>query len=509
MAEPTPHPSTWEPLRQPLFLALWGAAIASNVGTWMQEVGQAWLMTSLAPTPLMVALLQTVESFPMFLLALPAGAVADVVDRRRLLLFTQTWMLAAATGLGVATLLKFTTPNLLLVFVGALGVGAALNMPAWQAIIPELVPRPQLPAAVTLNSAGFNIARAVGPALGGFVVAVTSPGIAFLINAASFLAVILVLYRWRRSATTSTLPAERVLGAVRAGLRYVRHAPPLRAVLMRTALFTGGASALWATLPLVARKDLGLEAIGYGVLLGCLGGGAVLATGLLPRLRRHVSSDLVVVGATMLFAAATAALAWVRVLGVLCAAMVLGGMAWMAAMSTFMVAAQVAVPAWVRARALAVYLLVFMGGMAAGSALWGAVAEQTTIPDALVAAALGLLIGLPATLRYRLENGEDLDLTPSQHWPGHSTLVTTPGAEDGPVLVMIEYRIDPKKATEFAQAMQAVRLLRRRDGAARWGLFHDMENPSRYLETFVVESWAEHLRQHERVTRADLAVEER
>jgi MFS family permease len=499
--------SAWEPLRRPVFLALWLAAMASNVGTWMQEVGQSWLMTLLDPTPLMVALVQTVESLPMFLLALPAGALADVVDRRRLLLLTQGWMLAAATGLGLTTLLGLTGPWVLLVFVFALGVGAALNMPAWQAIIPELVPRPELPAAVALNSVGFNVARAVGPALGGLVVASAGPGPAFLLNAVSFLGVLVVLYRWRREAPASVLPAERVLGAVRAGLRYVRHSPPLRAVLVRVALFMAGASALWATLPLVARVQLGLGAVGYGVLLGCLGGGAVLGAILLPRLRRLVSADAIVAGATVVFAGATAVVASVHVVGVVCPVLVAAGSAWMAAMASFTVAAQLAAPGWVRARALAVYLLVFQGGMAAGSALWGAVAQKAEIPLALGAAALSLVVGLPAVFRYRLGSAEGIDLTPSRHWRDPEA-VTGPDPDRGPVLVTVEYRVDPSQGGEFSRAMQAVRLLRRRDGAVLWGLFHDVADPARYVETFVVESWAEHLRQHERVTVADRDIEQ-
>src|SRR2546423_5830569 len=282
------QPSAWSPLSQSLFRALWLAAVASNIGTWMHNVGADWLMTSLAPSPLMVGLMQTAENAPLFLLALPAGAMADIVDRRRLLLFTQGWMLVSAVALGLLTLFGLTTPWVLLLLIFSLGLGAALNAPAWQAIMPELVPRSELAAAVSLNSVAFNIARAVGPALGGFVVAAVGSWAVFLLNSLSFLGVLFVLYRWQREPEESISPTERVVGAMRAGVRYVRHDPDLRAVLVRTGVFVSCASALWAMLPLVARQQLGLGALGYGVLLGGLGAGAILAAFILPTVPRRI-----------------------------------------------------------------------------------------------------------------------------------------------------------------------------------------------------------------------------
>src|ERR671938_1635075 len=278
-------PSPWSPLRLALFRALWLAAVASNVGTWMHNVGAEWLMTTLAPKPFVVALMQTAETAPTFLLALPAGALADIVDRRRLLLFSQAWMLVAAVGVAAATLAGVTTPPVLLVLTFALGLGAAMNAPAWQAIVPELVPRHELTSAVSLNSVAFNIARAVGPALGGVIVAAAGPWAVFMLNSLSFVGVIFVLYRWRREKVESISPTERVLGAMRAGLRYARHAPELRAVLARTIVFVSCASALWALLPLVARRELGMGALGYGVLLGGLGAGAIVGAFVLPKAR--------------------------------------------------------------------------------------------------------------------------------------------------------------------------------------------------------------------------------
>jgi MFS family permease len=501
-------PSTWSPLRLSLFRALWLAAVASNVGTWMHNVGAEWLMTTLAPTPIMVALMQTAETSPTFLLALPAGALADIIDRRRLLLFSQTWMLVAAVALALSTMLGVVTPIVLLLLTFALGLGAAMNAPAWQAIVPELVPRDQLPAAVSLNSVAFNIARALGPALGGLVVAAAGPWAVFLLNSLSFVGVILVLYRWRREPVESISPTERVAGAMRAGLRYARHAPELRNVLVRTGVFAFCASALWATLPLIARKEMGLGAFEYGVLLGGLGVGAIAGVFVLPGARRAVSVNMLVVLGTIIFAGATLALAYVRVYGLLCGAMLFGGVAWMTTMSSFNISVQTEVPEWVRARALALYLLLFFGSLAAGSATWGLVAERVGIPLTLLSAAAALIVGLAATPFFPIRGGERLDLNPSLHW-SEPTFVLEPHPERGPVLVTVEYLIDPERAAEFAHAMQDVKRILRRDGATRWGLFADTAQRGRYLETFLVESWGEHMRQHARVTNEDRSAEER
>jgi MFS family permease len=500
--------SAWSPLRQPLFRALWIASVASNIGTWMHDVGGVWLMTSLTPSPIMVALMQTATSLPFFLLALPAGALADVVDRRRLLLATQGWMMAAAAMVGALTLVGVTTPWWLLALTFALGLGAAMNAPAWQAITPELVPREEVPSAVALSGVGLNLARAVGPALGGFIVAAAGPSGVFLLNALSCIGVIVVLYRWPRPPRRGVLPPEHMIGAMRAGIRFVWHAPPFHTVLVRAAVFILCGSALWALLPLIARREMGLDAVGYGILLGCLGVGAVAGAAILPRVRRRVVVDRLAMGATVIFALVTVGLATVREVTWLYGILFVGGGAWIALMSSYNAAAQAAAPAWVRARALAVYLLVFQGGMAAGSALWGAMAGRTGIPIALLVSGAGLVLGLLAANRYRLAGGASLDLTPSLHWPQPAVTIE-PAAEYGPVLVTVEYRIDRVHAGDFVQAMQEVRLERLRDGALRWELFHDPADLSRYVETFLVESWVEHLRQHERVTLADREAEAR
>ncbi len=506
-AEASRH-SAWSPLAQPLFRALWLAAVASNIGTWMQNVGADWLMTTLAPSPLMVGLMQTAENAPLFLLALPAGALADIVDRRRLLLVTQAWMLVSAVALGLLTLFGLTTPGVLLLLIFSLGLGSALNAPAWQAIVPELVPRSELSAAVALNSVAFNIARAVGPALGGLVVAAIGSWAVFLLNSLSFVGVLTVLYRWHREPIESISPTERIIGAMRAGVRYVRHDPSLRAVLVRTGVFVSCASALWAMLPLVARQQLRLGAFGYGVLLGGLGAGAVLGAVILPVLRRAVSANSLIIGGTIIFAAVTASLATVHIFALLCVVMIFGGVAWMALMSSFNVSVQALVPAWVRARVLAIYLLVFFGGMALGSAFWGVVATHIGISNALLCAAAALITGIAAAYFFPLRASEELDLEPSLHW-NEPTVVTEFDPQAGPVLVTVDYQIAPERAGEFVVAMQESKRILRRDGAIRWGLFADPAKPGHYVETFLVESWAEHMRQHARVTNEDRAVQER
>ena len=506
--QPPSIASAWGPLREPVFRALWIAAVASNVGTWMEDVGEAWLMTSLSASTLMVALVETAGSLPVVLLAVPSGAFADLIDRRRLLLITQAWMLIVAATLGVLTIAGLTTPWVLLVLAFALGLGAAANAPAWEAITPELVARKDLSAAVTLGAVAFNVARAVGPAAGGLLVAAFGSGPVFLLNAVSFLGVIVVLYRWQRPVAKSNLPPEHVLGAMRAGVRYVRHTPALQAVLVRAAAFILCASALWALLPLVARRGLGLSAAGYGVLLGCLGLGGVTGATFLPKVRQKISTDSLVIGATLIFAAVTIVLGYVHIATLVGGSLFFGGIAWIALLSTFNVAAQTATAAWVRARVLGVYMLAFFGGFAIGSAMWGWIAGRAGISLTLLIAAVGLVGGLATGIRFKLRCGEDLDLTPSAHWP-EPKVQAEPEPEAGPVLVTIEYQIDPDEAETFTQAARASGEIKRRDGAFYWNLFHDTADAGRFVETFIVDSWAEHERQHGRLTEADREVEER
>ncbi len=503
-----PAPSALSPLTYQLFRWLWIASIASNVGTWMQNVGAAWLMTSLGPTALQVALVQTATNLPVFLLGVPAGAMADLFDRRKLLIVSQGWMLGAAGVLGALTLAHETGPWMLLLLTFAMGLGATMNGPAWQAIMPELVPRSDLPAAIALNSVGFNLARAVGPALGGLVVSIVSPGAAFLLNAVSFVGVMIVLYLWPRPPARPPANPESVGSAIWAGFRYVRFAPEMHAVLIRSGVFIISASALWSILPLVAKVELHSESSGYGVLLGCLGVGSILGAMLLTRLRRMLSSEALVTGSIALFGLVNIALAYLASFWIVAVALLMGGMAWMAVNSTLNTVAQTTLPAWVRARALGVYLLVFQGAMALGSVIWGEVANRLGLRQTLLMAGIALLAGAGGTLRLRFASSAEVDTTPSQHWPEPQYSVP-PEPQHGPVLVTVEYLIQPEDYVAFAEAMTAVERIRRRDGALQWGLFQDAAMPGRFLESFLVESWAEHLRQHERFTVSDQVYEER
>lgn len=502
MSLPSAPATTRSPLATPLFRALWIATIVSNIGTWMNDVGSSWLMTSLSPSPLWVAMVQAATTLPMFLFALPAGALADVVDRRKLLITSQVLILVGAAALALSTWLNLTTPIVLLGLTAVMGLGAALSAPAFQAIVPELVEKPALADAIALNSLGVNIARAIGPALGGVIVALAGPSAVYALNAVSILAVLGVLFMWRRQAVTSALPAEHFFGALRAGYRYARHAPALQLVLIRSVAFFLFSSALWALLPLVGRRELGLDAAGYGALLGCMGAGAILGAVLLSRVRKHVSANRLSIMASLLFALATFALAYAVNVWIAGVVMVVAGLAWITMLSALNVAAQMAVPAWVKARALAVYLLVFQGAMTAGSLLWGALASRTDIATALTVASAALALATLIALRFRLPAATALDLTPSGHWA--EPAVSGDHAPDrGPVMILIEYRIDPATTADFVRILHGFKSVRQRDGALRWDVFEDAETPGLVIESFIVASWLEHLRQHDRVTHDD------
>jgi MFS family permease len=474
----------------------------------MQNVGAAWHMATLASSSaLLVALVQTATNLPVFLLGVPAGAIGDIVDRRKLLLITQGWMLAAAAALGVLTITGTSGPWTLLWLTFALGLGATMNGPAWQAIMPELVPRSELPGAIALNSLGFNLARAVGPALGGLVVAAVGAGAAFILNAVSFVGVLIVLYLWKRAPEHSSSSTEGVLAAMWTGMRYVRFAPTMHSVLLRSGSFVISASALWSILPLVAKVELHRESSGFGLLLGCLGAGSILGALIIGRLRQVFSPEAMVTSAVAVFGLVNIALAYLESFAAVAVALLVGGVAWMSVNANLNTAAQTSLPGWVRARALALYLLVFQGAMAVGSVIWGEVATRYGLRTTLLAAGITLCAAAAATARLRLGGSRELDTTPSMHLPEPMLLVER-HPEHGPVLVTVEYLIDPKRGAEFARAMEAVRRIRRRDGAIRWGLFEDAATPGRHIETFVVDSWAEHLRQHDRMTVSDREMEQ-
>jgi len=498
----------WTPLQTALFRNLWIATIVSNVGAWMQDVGAGWLMTSLSSSPSIVALVEAADSFPLMLLALPAGALADIVDRRRLLIVIQFYLLIVTATLGILTLLDLMTAWTLLGFVFILGVGTAVMMPAWSAIVPELVPHDQMPAAVALNSVAINAARAVGPAIAGVLVAAVGVWLVFVLNALSYVGIVAVLLRWRREHHKSTLPAERFLTAIRVGMRFVMHTHALQVVLIRGGAFFVFASATWSLFPLIVRRELGRGPEIYGLLLTCIGIGAVAGAMLLPRVRARISRDALVAGASALYALAALALAHVQNIGLLAVAMLATGVAWISILSALQVTAQMTLPAWVRARGLASFFVVFMAGMALGSILWGQVATRIGIPAALTIAALGMVAAIGLTWGFKLGRHQVLDFTPTLDWPA-PVLAETPEPDSGPVMVTIEYRVQPAKRAEFVTAMQSVREMRRRSGAYFWELFHDSADTARFIECFMDESWLEHLRQHERASVSDREIRER
>jgi MFS family permease len=501
-------PSAWSPLRHRWFRALWIAQFVANTGTWAQTVGAQWLMGDLGGSALQIALVQTAATLPVFLLVVPAGALGDILDRRRLLLLSQTLMLLAAAALAVLTAADGVTPYRLLALTAVLAVGQALAAPCFQAVQPELVPREELPLAALLNGANANVARAVGPAIGGLLVAAAGPAAAFALNSASFLGVLAVLYRWPRPATRRLLGAEPIGQAIRAGLRYVRSAPAFSSVLARSALFMVFASALWALLPAVARGPMGMGPTGYGGLLVAVGSGAVLGTAVLPRLRARRGSGVVVTTAMLAYAAAVAVVGVHPSPVLVVAALVLAGLSWIAVQSTLNATAQLLLPTWARARALAYFQLVFMGGQALGAVMWGVVADILGLTAAFLLPAGGLVLAaLLGLLLVPLQSHNDFRHS-ELPWPRPPSLDWDPDA--GPVLVTVKWRVRDPDVPDFLAVMRDLARARRRTGASLWGVFQDAEDPELFLETFTVRTWREHLRQHvERGTVADADLEER
>ena len=495
----------WRPLRLPMFRNLLAADLVSDIGTFMQGVGAAWLMVSQGAGPLLVALTQTASALPFFLFALPAGALGDIFDRRKVIITTEVWMLCVAVALAALALLHWITPWMLLLLTLALSMGDALEAPTWRAVLPEVVPQEDLLPAMALNGIEFNLARAIGPALGGFLIAASSVGTAFTLNALSFLGVLWVIARWKRPARQRNAPRETLSGATRAAIRYTRNAPEMLTVLGRIAVIMFFASPFWALLPTVAH-ELSRSATLYGVLLAVFGGGAILGAMALQRGRSLLSAEAMLGIGTTVFAGTLWAAATFKWIVPLCVAIALGGAAWTAVMSLTMTVMQNVAPDWVRARAQAVFMLVYMGAWAGGSAFWGYVAGHRGTHFSFVVAAIGTAACPLLILISRLPDKAS-NLAAWDHWR-KPMLMGEAAMEEGPVLVTVEYEIDAKDADEFLAALEKFSRVRRRDGASQWGVYYDTEHPTRYLETFIVESWAEHLRQHTRLTQADRELEE-
>ncbi len=496
------------PLKNTLYRFLWVAMFASDIGVSMQTVGSGWLITSLAPSPFVVSLLQVMTSLSIFLLALPAGALADIVDRRKLFLTTQYFSLAVAAILSILTFGGFTTSSILLVFTLLLGLGNAMSLPVNIVIQTEIVPKKKALAAMTLFSVAIYIGLAVGPLLGGLVVAVAGPWAVFMLNALSFVGVIVFLHRWRKPSERKLLPPEQVIGAIRTGLRYMRHSLHVRALFVRDFALTICGSALVSLLPLLARNGAGSNSILFGILIGAFGiGGMISGLIIVPRIKK-ISIEKRVTSATILYAVAMAVLSFQHDIIIVFFGIFACGTSLIIITSSLNFVAYNSVSSWVRTRVVSVHQMIYWGGVALGSIIWGIVAEIWGIPTALLAASIGLVIGLVTSTRYKLKPLTDVDMTPSMHWSMPRVMIDIDDHEEGSALVEIEFQIDPIRSHEFESAMNKVRSLRLRDGAINWGLFHDIENPSRYVEMFTSESWTEHLRQHERITKADLAIEQ-
>jgi MFS family permease len=502
-------PSSWSPFRHRVFAVIWIATVVSNIGAWMYNAGSGWLMTSLTSDPLVISLVQVATSLPMFLFAMPAGALTDIVDRRKFLIVGETANTLISAIFAALVWFDLVTPTSLLLFMFLIGVGGAMTAPAWQAIVPKLVPAEDLAPAVAANSVGFNVSRAVGPALGGAVIAALGIAAPFWLNAISNLATVGALIWWRSPPTAAgRLPAERFASALRTGFRHARHNTHLGATLMRAVAFFLFASAYWALLPIVARTRISGGPELYGVLLGAIGAGAVSCAFALPWLKAKLGPDRIVMAGTVGTAIALALFAIAHQPITALLGSIVAGASWIAVLASLNVSAQVALPDWVRGRGLAIFGAVMFAAMTLGSVVWGQVAATAGLPTALLAAAAGAFVAIPLTWRWKLQTGAGMDLTPSMHWPSP---VFTQEVEDdqGPVLVTVEYRIaDEGVRGPFLKAIKRLAEERGRDGAYAWGIFEDTAQPGQFLEMFLLESWQEHLRQHERVTNADRVVQE-
>jgi predicted MFS family arabinose efflux permease len=505
-------------LRHSAFRALWIANLASNTGLWIQNTGAGWLMTSLAPSPVMVSLVQAAAMLPVFLFALPGGALADVLDRRATLIGAQIWIAAAGLLLAVLAVLSLLGAWGLLVLTFAIGMGTAVIFPAWAAATPELVSHDDLVQAVALNGVGFNLARALGPALGGFVMAAAGPTAAFALNAIGFLALLWALIAWRRPAERrSRLPPERIPSAVRAGLRFAIAVPAMRAAILRACAFFFFASAVWALMPLVIREGLDLGPAAFGLMLGVAGFGAVAAGTVLPMIRDRLSQGRLVFFASLLAYAAMALLGFSRHWAPAAVAVLIFGAAWLAAGSTLGAAAQMTAPAWVRARALGVYHLAFFGALAVGSLLWGWVGTKVGVPTALALCAGSGAVAAVAVRPWRLVNfaqemaqrvkarrGRAVAAIPMPEAPA-STLKELLHDNSGRVLEVVRYQVDPGNLEAFLEAMRHVREVRLRAGAAGWRLYRDLARPDYFTELWAVDSWTDYLRHAVRLDEVDKA----
>lgn len=500
--------STLAPFRHGIFRAVWTASLASNFGGLIQSVGAAWLMTSISTSSDMVALVQASTALPIMLFSLVSGAIADSFDRRKVMLVAQSFMFVVSVLLTLFAYLGLITPWLLLSFTFLIGCGTALNNPSWQASVGDMVPREDLPAAVALNSMGFNLTRSVGPAIGGIIVAAAGAAAAFAVNAASYVALVTVLARWKPQLPASRLPRETLGAAMGAGMRYVAMSPAIGKVLLRASVFGFTTGSILALLPLVARDLVQGGPLTYGIMLGAFGLGAVGGALISGRLRRLLSSETMVRYAFLGFAACalTAALsphAWLTAIGLL-----VGGACWVLALSHFNVTVQMSTPRWVVGRALSIYQTATFGGIALGSWIWGVVADTHGVEAALIAAAVSMLAGGAIGFLVPLPQLTTMNLDPLNRWT-EPLLSLDLKPRSGPIAIMIEYVIREDDLPEFIELMAERGRIRRRDGARNWTLARDLENPDVWIESYHTPTWLEYVRHNTRATFADAAISER
>ncbi|MFZ3141100.1 MFS transporter [Polaromonas sp.] len=501
-----PSLSPWGPIKRPVFRMLWSVWLTANICMWMNDVAAAWMMTSMTSTPIWVALVQSASTLPVFLLGLPSGALADILDRRRYFIMTQFWVAGVATLLCIAVMAGVMTPPLLLALTFANGIGLAMRWPVFSAIVPELVPRSQLPAALALNGIAMNASRIVGPLLAGALIASAGTEYVFVLNAVLSVVCGFVIMRWRRDHVPSPLGRERLFSAMRVGLQFVGQSSRLRAVLLQIALFFLHSTALLALLPLLARRLHGGDAGTFTLLLAAMGSGAIVAAMFLPRLRQMMERDALVLRSVMLQSVSTAAMALAPNAWIAVPAMLLNGMAWITCANSLSVSAQLALPDWVRARGMSMYQMAIMGASALGAALWGQVATVTDVPTALLAAAVSGTVTMLLAHRWARDQSIEEDLTPSREFKA-PVAHAPPGV--GRMVVTIDYLIDPARSADFLKLMRMSRRSRLRQGALEWELLRDVHQPGRFIEQIVDESWTEHLRRFDRVTASDVALRER
>ncbi len=505
---PAKSQSLWSPLVNPVFRWLWLATLASNIGSWMHDAGAGWLITSLTDSAVVVALMQTATSLPAFFILLPSGALSDIFDRRLYLMVANIGMAIVAVTIAVLTLTHLITAWSLLTLTLLLGAGMAMIMPTWQGIIPEVVQRSEMQNAIGLNTLGMNMSRVIGALIAGQILRLSGSGVVFVCNALSFLFIIVVLWKWKRVPPPVTLPPEKFLSAVRTGLRFAWHSPALKATIIRSVGFYFFACVMWALLPLIARDLLKGDSTTFSNLYAAISTGAIISGFLQPTLRKFMNTDQLLTAAALVFGCGISLTALVPVHMLALLTLALCGAAWITVMTCAQMSAQTALPAWVRSRGIAIFQMFFMGSLAIGPVVWGSVTELSSIRAALLTAAVGVVVATLYTRRWPVSGNALLDHTPSGHWEKPEPVLDV-RHEQGPVMISVRYQVGNGQIPAFLSEMRLLGHVRRRDGATFWQVFEDAASPGLFVETYVLNTWLDHLRQHERITRHDAQIQAR